>query len=284
MSGHMSGRTGGQYCITLDDNIRFLEETERGRLGSVTDHPYIAQLKRCHEQYGAVFQLNMFYSYEPGGFSLDDVSTRYRDEFDSLSGWLKMSFHSLNNRPRFPYDGVEPGRLAEDYGLVTSALRRIAGRAAETSCTTLHYACAGREACGLLREAGVRGLIGMFTGLPGREGLRYYLDQEAEEAFEKSSFFYDESMDLLFVRNDLILNKLEPEEIGPSLERLEGRDFWQIMTHEQYFYQDYERYQPDFERKLTTALEWMGARGAESVFLDQILEMGVETWRKNRYL
>lgn len=274
----------GQYCFTLDDNIRFLEETERGRLESVTDHPYIALLKRCHDLYGAVFQLNMFYSCEPGGFSLDDVGGRYLKEFEELSGWLKLSFHSRCNSPRFPYDKAEPGKLAEDYGLVTAALRRIAGRAADTTATTVHYACAGREACRLLREAGVRGLIGMFTGLPGREGLSYYLDQAAEEAFENSSFFYDERLDLLFVRNDLILNKLELKEIGPRLDRLEGRGFWQIMTHEQYFYQDYERYQPDFEQKLIAALEWLGARGAESVFLDQILEMGVETWKKNRYL
>ncbi len=273
-----------QYCFTLDDNIRFLEEAERGRLKSVTDHPYIRLLKRCHDLYGTVFQLNMFYSYEPGGFSLDDVSGRYLAEFTELSGWLKLSFHSRFNSPRFPYDGAEPGKLAEDYALVASALGRIAGQAAETSTATVHYACAGREACGLLRKQGVRGLIGMFTGLPGREGLRYYLDQGVEESFGKSSFFYDESMDLLFVRNDLILNKLELTEIPSSLERLGERDFWQIMTHEQYFYRDYQRYQPDFEQKIMAALKWLDARGAESVFLDQILEMGVETWRKNRYL
>lgn len=274
----------GRYCFTLDDNIRFLEETEKGRFKSVTDHPYIGLLLRCHRLYGTVFQLNMFYSYEPGGFSLDDVSGRYLREFEELSGWLRLSFHSRSNTPRFPYDGAAPERLAEDYALVTAALRRIAGRAALTSATTVHYACAGREACRLLREQGVRGLIGMFTGLPGREGLRYYLDQAVEETFEKSSFFYDESLDLLFVRNDLILNKLRLEEILPSLERLREREFWQIMTHEQYFYKDDQRYQPDFGRKLLTTLEWLAARGAESVFMDQILDMGVKTWRKNRYL
>ena len=56
----------GVYCFTLDDNIRFLEESARGGLPSLFQHPYPALLRRCHQVYGAKFQLNMYDSYAPG--------------------------------------------------------------------------------------------------------------------------------------------------------------------------------------------------------------------------
>ena len=52
----------------------------------------------------------------------------------------------------------------------------------------------------------------------------------------------------------------------PPIARLNGEvmrcaraGFLQLMTHEQYFYPNYFAYQPDFEKKLCVALEYLRA-------------------------
>jgi hypothetical protein len=43
------------------------------------------------------------------------------------------------------------------------------------------------------------------------------------------------------------------------------------MIHEQYFYPDYKRYQPDFEEKLEKTFEKLTDNGYESVFFEETL-------------
>jgi hypothetical protein len=87
------------FCFTVDDNIRFLKELSFGEYGSMFEHPYLAMWKRFHERFGLCVQLNLF--YECDGFDLSQMSEKYRDEWESNSDWLKLSFHSRleNERP-----------------------------------------------------------------------------------------------------------------------------------------------------------------------------------------
>ncbi len=91
------------YCFTIDDNIRFLEEATRAHAASIFEVPYMKMLYRLHRQFAAKFQLNMFYRYEEGGFSLADAPDIFRSELEAASDWLKFSFHALQNEPPFPY-------------------------------------------------------------------------------------------------------------------------------------------------------------------------------------
>ena len=68
------------YCFTLDDNIRFMENACRRKEPSLLQSPYLAMLFRLHKEFGCKFQLNMFYSYYPGSFSLADVPDIYKKE------------------------------------------------------------------------------------------------------------------------------------------------------------------------------------------------------------
>ena len=87
------------YCFTLDDNIRFMENACRRKEPSLLQSPYLAMLFRQHKEFGCKFQLNMFYSYYPGSFSLADVPDTYKKELKENSGWLKFSFHACPDDP-----------------------------------------------------------------------------------------------------------------------------------------------------------------------------------------
>ncbi len=271
----------GTYCFTLDDNIRFLEQSTKEHLASLFEHPYLAFLQKCSRTYQARFQLNMYYSYAPGGFSLADVPDCWRQELEENAGWLRFSFHALHNDPPFPYQHADAQKLTADFRKVMEQLRRIAGKAATSQTTTIHYMCAAKEACTALHREGVQALIGMFYRSPESPLLPYYFSESQIDAMQ-FPIWRDEETGLFFASNDCVLNRLALPEITPYLNRLalpeitpypdrQRRQFYQVMIHEQYFYPDYADYQPDFRQKVEAALEWFRERHMESCFLEDYI-------------
>lgn len=258
------------YCFTLDDNIRFLEESSKSALASVFQHPYMELFWRMHQKYGAKFQFNMYYSYEPGGFSLAEVPDRWKEELEENAQWLRFSFHARHNDPPFPYAHSSSRDLLKDYTDVMTQLRRIAGKAATDATTTLHYVCATREACAALQSRGMRGLIGMFLPEQDRAALRYYLTEEQSAWLRRYPLCCDEDTRLIFAKNDVVLNSVPLEEIEPALRRI-PKDFYHIMIHEQYFYPDYCNWQPDFSQKVEAPLKLFQEMGLPSCFLEEII-------------
>lgn len=262
------------YCLTIDDNIRFLEELVRGGAQSLFASPYLRMLQRLRRRFACKVQLNMFYSYSPGSFSLADCPDRFLQEFAENADWLRLSFHARHNDPPFPYDG-EDAALLSDFDETVGELLRIAGERALARTATLHYVTAGREACRGLRERGVLALLGMYLDLPGREALRNCLTREEARPLLSRSFLRDGATGLIMARNDLVLNQYSLSEIVPRLSAIVSQynpdRFVEIMIHEQYFYPDYRDYQPDFEEKLTSALSFLTKAGYQSRFLEEAL-------------
>ncbi|MDF2815923.1 MAG: hypothetical protein K0Q81_2123, partial [Paenibacillus sp.] len=75
---------------------------------------------------------------------------------------------------------------------------------------------------------------------------------------------------------DMVLDQTKKEDIVPNLERLRANPheagFLELMVHEQYFYQDYVAYQPDFKEKLETAVKWASENGYRPAFLSECLD------------
>jgi hypothetical protein len=265
------------YCFTLDDNIRFLEELHKGEGLSLFDSPYLSMLRRLHRKYGAKFQLNMYYSYEPGSFSLAQVSGRFLPEFREAADWLKFSFHARHNDPPNPYREGDGTELLRDLAGVEEQILRFAGPESLGTTTTLHWGAVNRQGCLALQKRGVRGLIGLFydpkvRGLPGG---RYYLDEFQCAQWAERGFLFDGRTGLWFRRNDVVLNQAALAEIPPLLEGIAARhkqdDMIQLMNHEQYFYNDYVHYQGDYEAKMENALAWLTRNAYRSCFLEEVL-------------
>jgi hypothetical protein len=121
-----------------------------------------------------------------------------------------------------------------------------------------------------MRDLGVRGLLGLY-GTEESPRSSYSLSEELSAEARRGRVVYCDGMAHASI--DLILNNVELDKIEERLEPLLERRRVGLMIHEQYFYPDYERYQPEFEDKLALAFSYMRDHGYESVFFENILDM-----------
>jgi hypothetical protein len=253
------------FCFTVDDNIRFLKELTEGDLTSLFDHPYPSMLKRLHERFDLKVQLNLFYRME--GFDLSGMSDRYREEWADNADWLKLSFHSrLENV--CPYAASGYGEVYEDCHAVHSQILRFASAASLAETTTVHCCETTKEGLRALADNGVRGLLGLF-GDHGHPRTSYGLDGEAAELLRGGRILCRDGM--AYAPIDMVINCFPMSQILPTLSSRLSQDTVRVMIHEQYFYEDYFAYQPDFEDKLTAVCGLLTSHGYESCFFEEWL-------------
>jgi hypothetical protein len=108
---------------------------------------------------------------------------------------------------------------------------------------------------------------GPRDGLPG---TCLYLPIPLWNYFKHHDYWKDMGLDLLIVRQDIVLNSVPLDRIVPHLERLAAdpgqSEILQLLIHEQYFYPDDRHYLPDFRARVERAIEWVTRRGYKPVF------------------
>ena len=255
-----------RFCFTVDDNIRFLKEINEGGYGSIFDHPYLAMYKALHRRFGVKIQLNLFYRLED--FELSQMTSEYIEQWRESADWLKMSFHSeLENVRPYEFSGYE-----EVYGhcdQVNGQIIRFASPEALAKTTTVHYCLATDSGLKALSDNGVKGLLGLF-GTEENPITSYGLNEYEAKRIREGNVI--ESREIKFASIDIVLNRFTKEEILEKLEALSERKEIRVMIHEQYFYPDYKKYQPDFEEKLAATLEFFEARGYQSRFFEEMIQ------------
>lgn len=254
------------FCFTVDDNIRFLAELSAGSYESLFDHPYPALYRELHRRFGLKVQLNLF--CETDGFTLSDMTDRYRGEWADNADWLKLSFHARKEFPAHPYEKAGYADVYADAAFVSREVRRFAGDLSLADTTTVHFCTATAEGCRALGDVGVKALLGLF-GTPDAPRTSYGLSTADADAVRRGTPVRRDG--ITYFPIDVVLNLFTPDEIARRLEALGERRHINVMIHEQYFYPDYFAYQPDFKTKLETAFGFFARRGYESRFLEECL-------------
>ena len=145
---------------------------------------------------------------------------------------------------------------------MNSEIVRFAGKKSLARTTTIHYCYATEEGLNALKDNGVEGLLGLF-------GTRVsYLRTPAECDILRSGEVVEDN-GISYAMIDAVLNNLKIEEILPTLERYKDRSFVRVMIHEQYFFSDFNRYQPDFEEKIAVAFDFFEKNGFESILFEE---------------
>ncbi len=253
------------FVFTVDDNIRFLKELSEGNETSLFSHPYCAMYKRLHEKYGLKIQMNLF--YEMPGFTLNRMTERYQREFSKNADWLKLSFHSRLENVE-PYISSGYSEVYEDCQAVHREILRFAGEKSLAETTTIHYCKATEHGLRALKDSGVCGLLGLF-GTDEKPQSSYSLKEDICARIRRGESVHADGMD--FSSIDLVMNLYGRDEILKRLSGLLSRDSVRVMIHEQYFYQDYPAYQPDFEEKIDCAFKLLTEKGYESRFFEEIM-------------
>ena len=254
-----------KFCFTVDDNIRFLKELSSGEYSSMFDHPYLALYKKLHEKYALCVQLNLF--YECDGFGLSLMSDRYRAEWEKNADWLKLSFHSRLENVR-PYENSGYDEVFADCSAVHREILRFASESSLAKTTTVHYCLATHDGLHALRDCGVSGLLGLY-GSAREPRTSYQTSTLCAGILRRGDILHDGG--IAYAAIDVILNLHTKEEILARLGTMRERSAIKIMIHEQYFYEDYFAYQPDFAEKLDATFKYLCSNGFKSRFFEDII-------------
>ena len=277
-----------KFRLSSDDNILFLQDINKNKdeYASVFENPYLAMYKKAHEELGAKVHLNLFYEFIPNSrdfssereyFNLSMMTDKFRDEFRANSDWLKLAFHANSEYPDKPYKDAAPEKIREDYLKVCREIERFAGAECISNTTTVHWGEATAEGVRELRRLGLRSLTGYFK--KSNEGIprvSYYFDADRLDLVADRDYYYDEYTDMNFVQIDIVLNEKTYEYNIEALENVikdpKRGGFISMMIHEQYFYSDYRRHLPDFEKRVLDACRLLKENGYTGTHLKELVK------------
>ena len=275
-----------RYAARIDDNIFFLREIAAQRPKSLFEHFYLKNLQRLHQDYGTKFILKCFYRDDHHGFEMKEFPDRYREEFRDHSDWLKLSFHAYSEFPDRPYQHATATRLAADFDQVKNEIIRFAGEESFIAPTNVHWAMLPPELFSVLYERGSRVLTsgGFLSNRIVVEGeivevgsatcdIGFFYEQDVARYMQAKRCFYDPDHDLFLSRTFFCCNIDTQAEIEQKIRtedaQRDGTDMMEAVTHEQYAFQDYAGFLPDYFQRLETACKVLTELDYQPVFFSK---------------
>ena len=229
------------------------------------DHPYLAMYRRLHEEFGLKVQLNLFYRMD--AFDLSQVSAGYYAEWEANSDWLKLSFHAELENIK-PYQSSNYDEVYKDCKHVNEHIKCFASPAALATTTTIHYCLLTEEGLKAMEDNCVFGLLGLF-GSNEKPRTSYGIEESKAEKIRNGEIL--KIGKISFASIDIVLNCFSIKEILEQLMHMRQRNCIRVMIHEQYFYEDYRHYQPEFEEKLRSAFSFLSEHDYQSSFYENLI-------------
>ena len=276
----------GYYRLSSDDNIIFLYDINKNKdtYKSIFDNPYLALYKKAHDLYGAAVHLNIYYempavhkdfSEEREYFDLSMMTDKFKDEWIANSDWLKLNFHANQDKPDKPYKFTDYDTIYKDCGRVMKEIVRFAGKETLSDETTIHWGECTYEGVKAVRDLGIDKLAGYFIlSKKGEPIVSYFYPPYFVEYLSTRDFWYDSELDILYCKIDSVLNSLTLEKNIEKIETLfENKNlsgFMEIMIHEEYFYEDYFKYIPNFEEIVLECCRAIYKKGYKPAFLADV--------------
>lgn len=144
----------------IDDVIWVFRDLTRERPKSMWANPFMAILKRAHDEYGVKIQLNVFYRssfwYGNDDFSLADMTDAYKAEFESATDWLRLGFHSKEEWPDYPFINADYDLVNGVFKLIYNELCRFTGAGSFAKSVVTHWIPMSKEGVRALADNGIR--------------------------------------------------------------------------------------------------------------------------------
>lgn len=264
------------YRLGVDDVIRCLENIYRNQdvYTSIFDDPFLRIYKELHEQYGTYVHMHIYYENDDGSFNLTMFPEKYKREFQANGKWLKFTFHAKADKPDSPYKYASYQQVMEEGRQVEREIVRFAGREVFSDVTSQHWADSNLPATRAFRNLGFRCIDGYFIfDENGDPAVSYYLNKEQAAHAASRDFWMDNRENILFVKDDIIINDVELQDIPGFMEKISAAEdhcFHYLLIHEQYFYEDYIRYEPDYRERIFAAVDWCHTNGYRPVTISEI--------------
>lgn len=273
-----------KFRLSSDDNILFLQDIAKNqdKYTSIFDNPYLKMYKRAHDATGVCVHLNLFYetgadSTAEGYFNLTMVPDKYKNEWAANSDWLRLSFHSRTNEPLWPYKNTTHSKLYNDAKLVHKEILRFAGEKSLAKTTTLHFGSTNVTGVRALRSLGYQTLAAYFEfDNEGNTMVAYHYPKDLVSYLGERDFWKDTEEDVMYCRIDRVLNLAKTVDgnldvVKEVVKNPTRGEFIELMIHEQYFYETYYAYIPDFGDIIYENCKWLKDQGYTSTFMQDVI-------------
>lgn len=210
-----------KYNISLDDVKGVFKYLVEYNPQSIFETRTFKFLKQMHEQYNISFDLycTLFHN----DYSIETVSSRYREEFKECSEWLEFGFHCGYEEN----DASDINTFREYYRIFESEIYRITGQEGTPLTTRLHGFRGTCEICSFLYDKGIRYIL-------SADDLRnsYELSQNENDILGSHLYYKDAKTGICFIKSctrlELVDNPLD--EISFYIDK--GAPLIPIFTHE----------------------------------------------------
>ena len=196
--------SSGYINISFDDTIQIFKDLNENSevYDSIFENDILNYLKELHELYGTTYTFYCMYE-DNDGFTLEEVTSKYSNEFHLNSDWIKFGFHSLNGNKN--YADTDGAMASKDYKLVINELIRITGSESSIEkIIRLHNYAGNFESIMSLNED-ENGIIGLLTADDDRDS--YYLDSTKSSELRLNG--REVIDDLLFIPTDIRLESID---------------------------------------------------------------------------
>ena len=264
------------YRLGVDDVIWTLENIWRNQdtYAPLFDDPFMAMLKELHDQYGTPVHMHIYYENDDGSFNISMFPDKYKAEFQANGYWLKLTFHSLKDKPDSPYKHASYEQVMREGKLVEQQILRFAGPEAMSSITSQHWADSNLHATRAFRNLGYRCIDAYFTfDEAGEPTISYYLNKEQAAHATTRDFWVDNQEDIIFVKDDIIIDTVPLQDIEAHMQAItdaESHAFHYLLVHEEYFYPHYFNYEPDYRERVFAAVDFCHRNGYRPATLSEV--------------
>ncbi len=270
-----------RYRFSLDDNIRFLRDLDanKGVYRSMFENPYLKLLKTMHDKHGTKYHINVYWETpDDGGFCIKDMTDKFKSEFIANSDWIRMSFHANAHLPQRPYGHATYEQVYREAARINEQIVRFAGEETfSKTVVTVHWGDISVEGAKALRDLGYKAFVSSYKwNTANGVDIRSYCDDRQVNILQKYGFWYDRELDIYHFRYNGGIQNVQPENF-PALFAKQEKDaplyrFKDICLHEQQFYPDFPKYQPNYYEKMDAATSWCDEHGYKPILMDELFE------------
>lgn len=174
--------------FSIDDciNVFYDLDNKQEKYNSIFDNKLLKYLKKLNTEYGCKFSLYVFEKNDV--FDIENCTTKYKEEFEENSDWLKFGFHALSGNSDYNHDSEN---IEKDYNTVINNLTKIVGKNSITNTFRMEKFLLNKENARKLKEQiGEYSLLGADT----ENRLDYYLTEEQNRQVFMDEYYFDEEL------------------------------------------------------------------------------------------
>lgn len=266
------------YRLGVDDVIWSLENIWRNQdvYTSIFDDPFFRLYRDLHQKYETPVHMHIYYQNEDGSFNLSMFPDKYKEDFQANWHWLKLSFHSFTDQPDRPYLHATYEQVLKEGQMVCKEIARFTGIAEPSRVTSQHWCECPPEVCHAFRDLGYDCMDGYFrydeNGVPVAS---FYFDNDMVDHLAERDFWVSHSDDVLYVKDDIIINEVPLADIDAQMSDICNKwdnCFLYLLIHEQYFYEKFFLYEPDYRERIFATVDWCHRNGYAPTTITSIME------------